>query len=1059
MKSTSLRIATCLLFLASVSPSFSQTFRGSIAGTVVDPSGSVIGNVQLQAANPETGLRRVTTSTGAGEFSFLDLPPGLYEMTATQAGFETVKITGVTIEVGKVTTLKVTLRVASQSQTVEVAAAAVTVDSETSTINEVIPSKAVQDMPLNGRDFTQLVKLAPGVNGAGSINGTRTSQNNWQIDGADNNDNWHNSAAVNQGGVSGVAGTLLPIDAIDQFSVQSNANAEAGRNGGGSINMVIKSGTNALHGTLYYFNRNDALAANTPFAPAGTAKPKLKNNQFGASVGGPVWKDKLFYFVTYERQKFIVGNGSSATEPSAAWVQQASAVLAKYNVPVNPVSTNLLSFWPSRGRTGPATTNNFFSSDDSNNYSDNGIAKIDYVINSKNNVSFRWFVGTGAQTAPVGSPYVDYYQVAPSRMQNYSLVFNNVITPKFVSQTLLGVNYFKQTFNDFNTGFNPIAAGLNTGVTNPNLLGSPDIAITGFDEIGLTPPLGRIDTTGHITETASYSTGKHQFRFGGEYRRAVLDVFYQRNARGTFSFDGTQGPWANDPSVSSNSKSLADFLSGMVSSSSLQVGKMQDVYYANSFSWFAQDTLKMSSKLTLNYGVRWEYFGPYYDHDKRFSVFLPTKGIVFVPDQIGSLYPSRKNDFAPRVGFAYSPIAKWVVRADYGIYYDSPNLNGFGDNRPPNSGATGIIYNPAGPSPIFSTTRSNYTIQSGAAIFGNPQLPPPPYGVFSVDQGFKNASVQNFSLNTQYQIGNGIVAEAGFVGSSSHHLLSTLDINEAATSALGTAATRTAQNATRPFYSAFPNYATINQVSTGANGNYQGFIASLRTQNFHGVTAKFNYTLGHSQDDASAIRGTNPTDSRNLRFDFGNSAFDVRNTFTSYITYEVPVPSAGPRWLVKGWQLNSLMSIYGGLPFTVYAGKNVSGTFEGKDRVNVVGDPYAGVNQSLSNGYVQWLNPAAFAFQANGTFGNEVRNSLRGPGFADVDFSVFKTTNITERVKAQLRIEMFNIFNRTNLPVPNGTLTSGSFGRISDTIGDYNGATGLGAGEPFNVQLGLKIIF
>jgi hypothetical protein len=1059
MKSTSLRIATCLLFLASVSPSFSQTFRGSIAGTVVDPSGSVIGNVQLQAANPETGLRRVTTSTGAGEFSFLDLPPGLYEMTATQAGFETVKITGVTIEVGKVTTLKVTLRVASQSQTVEVAAAAVTVDSETSTINEVIPSKAVQDMPLNGRDFTQLVKLAPGVNGAGSINGTRTSQNNWQIDGADNNDNWHNSAAVNQGGVSGVAGTLLPIDAIDQFSVQSNANAEAGRNGGGSINMVIKSGTNALHGTLYYFNRNDALAANTPFAPAGTAKPKLKNNQFGASVGGPVWKDKLFYFVTYERQKFIVGNGSSATEPSAAWVQQASAVLAKYNVPVNPVSTNLLSFWPSRGRTGPATTNNFFSSDDSNNYSDNGIAKIDYVINSKNNVSFRWFVGTGAQTAPVGSPYVDYYQVAPSRMQNYSLVFNNVITPKFVSQTLLGVNYFKQTFNDFNTGFNPIAAGLNTGVTNPNLLGSPDIAITGFDEIGLTPPLGRIDTTGHITETASYSTGKHQFRFGGEYRRAVLDVFYQRNARGTFSFDGTQGPWANDPSVSSNSKSLADFLSGMVSSSSLQVGKMQDVYYANSFSWFAQDTLKMSSKLTLNYGVRWEYFGPYYDHDKRFSVFLPTKGIVFVPDQIGSLYPSRKNDFAPRVGFAYSPIAKWVVRADYGIYYDSPNLNGFGDNRPPNSGATGIIYNPAGPSPIFSTTRSNYTIQSGAAIFGNPQLPPPPYGVFSVDQGFKNASVQNFSLNTQYQIGNGIVAEAGFVGSSSHHLLSTLDINEAATSALGTAATRTAQNATRPFYSAFPNYATINQVSTGANGNYQGFIASLRTQNFYGVTAKFNYTLGHSQDDASAIRGTNPTDSRNLRFDFGNSAFDVRNTFTSYITYEVPVPSAGPRWLVKGWQLNSLMSIYGGLPFTVYAGKNVSGTFEGKDRVNVVGDPYAGVNQSLSNGYVQWLNPAAFAFQANGTFGNEVRNSLRGPGFADVDFSVFKTTNITERVKAQLRIEMFNIFNRTNLPVPNGTLTSGSFGRISDTIGDYNGATGLGAGEPFNVQLGLKIIF
>jgi hypothetical protein len=228
-------------------------------------------------------------------------------------------------------------------------------------------------------------------------------------------------------------------------------------------------------------------------------------------------------------------------------------------------------------------------------------------------------------------------------------------------------------------------------------------------------------------------------------------------------------------------------------------------------------------------------------------------------------------------------------------------------------------------------------------------------------------------------------------------------------------------------------------------------------QSFHGIVAKFNYTLGHAQDDASAIRGTNPTDSRNLRLDFGDSAFDVRQTFTSYITYEVPTWS-GPKWLTKGWQLNSLISLYTGLPFTVYAGTNVSGTFEGKDRVNVVGNPYA-TSQALTNGYVQWLNPAAFAFPANGTFGNEVRNSLRGPGFADVDFSIFKTTNITERVKAQLRIEMFNIFNRTNLPVPNATRSSGSFGHISDTIGDSNGATGIGAGEPFNVQLGLKIIF
>jgi Carboxypeptidase regulatory-like domain len=1043
------------------SSAFTQTFRGGINGNVTDATGAAIAGAEVQAINTATQLRRDTVTTGTGEFTFPDLPLGSYQVTVAHSGFDKLRAENVPVEVGKVTGLRLSMKVASQTQTVEVAASAVMIDTDTSTLNQVIPDKAVQDMPLNGRDFTQLIKLAPGVNGAGSINGARIAQNNWQIDGADNNDAWHNSAAVNQGGVSGVAGTLLPIDAIDQFSVQTNANAEAGRNGGGSINMVIKSGSNAVHGTLYYFNRNDALAANTPFAPAGSAKPKLKNNQFGSSLGGPVVHDKLFYFITYERQKFIVGNGNSATEPSAAWVSQATAVLNRYGVAVNPVSTNLLSFWPARGRTGPATTNNFFSSDNSDNYSDNGVGKIDYIFNERNNIAFRYFVGTGAQTAPVGSPYHDYYQVAPSRMQNYSLVYNSVITPKLVSQTLAGVNYFKQTFNDFNTGFNPIAAGLNTGVTSSGLTGSPDIAISGFDEIGLTPPLGRIDTTGHLTQSLSYTTGRHQYRFGGEFRRARLDVFYQRNARGTFSFDGTQGPWANDATVSDNLKSLGDFLAGYVSSSSLQVGNMQDDYYMNSGAAFAQDTFKLNPNLTLNYGVRWEYFGPFYDHTNRFSVFIPSKGgINFVGKDIGSLYPSRKNNFAPRFGFAYSPgnAGKFVVRGSYGVYYDSPNLNAFGDNRPPNSGATGIIYNPAGPSPIFSTTRSNYTIVKDQLVFGNPTLPPGPYGVFSVDQGFKNASLQNYSLTAQYQIANGVLAEAGYVGSLGHHLLDVVDVNMAPPSTLGTAATRAAQNQLRPYYSQFPNFATINQVGSGANSHYNGFIASIRTNAWRGVTSKFSYTLGHAVDDASAVRGLTPTDSRNLRFDYGDASFDVRHTFTSYITYDLPSPHAGPKLLVRGWQLNSLMAFYTGLPFTVYAGKNISGTFENRDRINVTGNPYAS-NPSLTNGYVQWLNPAAFALPAAGTFGNAGRDIFRGPGFSDVDFSVFKNTPITERIKTQLRLELFNLFNRKNYPVPNATFSSGSFGRISDTIGDYNGATGIGAGEPFNVQLALKIVF
>lgn len=1049
------RLSLAFLTLWSGIAVNAQTFRGGISGNILDPAGAAVAGAAVGASSIATGQERQTVTSAEGEFSFQDLPLGQYVVTVSHPGFAVLKIQKVSVEVGKVTSIHANLEVAGQQQTVEVAATVVSLDTETATSNQVIPDKAVQEVPLNGRDFTQLIKLAPGVNGAGSLNGTRTMQTNWQIDGADNNDLWHNSAAINQGGVSGVAGTLLPIDAIDQFSVQSQANAEAGRNAGGSVNMVIKSGTNALHGTVYYFNRNDALAKASPFATSGV-KPKLKNNQFGTSLGGPIVKNRLFYFLTYERQKFIVGNETTSTEPSDAWVAQAQDVLAQYGVAYNSVSKNLLSFWPSRGRTGAAVSNNFSSSDNSDNYSDNGIAKIDYVINDKNNLAFRYFGGTGTQTAPVGSAYKEYYQVAPSRMHNFSLVYNTVFSPHLVNQVLAGVNYFKQTFNDFDTSFNPVAAGLNTGVTNSFLSGSPDISISGFDEIGLTPPLGRIDTTGHIDETLTYTTGKHQIRLGGEYRRSRLDVFYERNARGYFSFDGTQGPWANDTGLSNNLKSLADFLAGNVQLSSIVLGDRQRDYYINAASLFAQDTFKLTPKLSLDYGVRWEYFGPISDPSNRISTFIPGRGIVFTGSNgLSSIYPARKNNIAPRFGFAYAPKAggKLVLRGHYGIFYDQPSVNGFGDNRPPNQGATGILSNPAGSDPVFTLSRSNYTIVPGQAIFGSSDTPAPPYGVFSVDQGFKNTAVQNFGLSAQYQLTSSAFLEIGGVASVSHHLLNTLDINQAPVSPLGTAAILAVQNTLRPYYSAYPDYATINQVESGASSHYTGLVASLKTTAWHNLTSQFSYTFGHAIDNASGIRGVTPTDSTNLKGDYGSSDFDIRQTFTSYLLYNVPTAPKGPKLLVKGWQLNSLMSFYTGAPLTVWAGKNYSGTSEGKDRAVQISDPYANVPAGYQ------FNPAAFAAPAQGTFGTIGRNTLRGPGFATVDFAVLKNTPITERISTQLRIEMFNLFNRTNYASPSTTLTSGSFGKLTDTIGDSNGAPGIGAGEPFNIQLGLKVIF
>ncbi len=1036
-----------------------QTFRGGVSGTVVDQSGAVVSNASVKLAGTDTGLTRTIQTTSGGEFTFQDLPLGRYSITVTDAGFQTEQINDINVEAGKIFNLQAKLSVAAQAMAVEVSAATVAIETSSSALTSVIPTKAILDVPLNGRDFTQLLKLNPGTNAAGSVNGSRTNAINWQIDGADNNDEWHNSAAVNQGGVSGIAGTLLPIDAIDEFSLQSNSNAEQGRNSGGTLNLVIKSGTNAFHGSLYYFNRNEFLAARNWFTPASSPTQELRNNQEGGSLGGPIWHNHTFFFLTYEQQNYVAGNTAQGTTPSAAWVAQGAQVLGRYGVPVNQVSLNLINtLWPANSLTGPASQNNFFST--ANNISDsyNGIIKLDHIFNEKNNIAFRYFGGTGSQTAEAGSAVPYYYQVAPSRMHNFSLVYNTVISPRFVAQTVAGVNYFKQVFNDANTGFNIPALGLNTGVTNPSLYGSPDISITGFDEIGVTPPLGRIDTTGHIDETFTYTMGKHQFRFGGEYRRARLDVFYDRNKRGVFTFDGSQGPLAATSPTdtwgtgTASLNSLADFLAGRLDSNkaSITYGELQRNYYLNGTSVFFQDTWKVQPNLTLNYGVNWLYQSPISDPTGRISTFIPADGGITYVNQIGTLWPRDWNNFAPRFGFAYTPkfSSKLVVRGGYGIYYQVPNVNYFGDNRPGNGGATGILANPGGISPVYTLANSDpLQIQYGVPVFGDSSFPTGPFGAFSVSQHFITGYSQNSNLNVQYQLSQSSVLEVGYTGSLSRHLPVTLDLNQIP---LG--------GGTRPYAASFPNLATINEVQSVGNGYYNGFIASLRTTSFHGITTKLNYTYGHSRDDLSGTRGIIPQNSYNLLGDYGNSDYDIRHSFAGFISYAAPSPSRF-KLLLGGWQFNSLLTFYSGLPFTVFSGSDTSLTEENHDRAEIVGDPFQNVPANVQGSHAYWFNPSAFAQPALGTYSNLSRNSLAGPPTYQVDFSVFKNTKITERITTQLRLEIFNLFNTLDLSPPKTSVGSSGLGQITSTLDVYNGALGIGTGAPRNVQLAFKILF
>ncbi len=1062
-----------------------QTFRGGVNGSVTDTSGASVAEAELRATNSATGLVYTTLSSSTGGFSLQDLPLGDYTIEVSKPGFQKLRVDVVHVSAGETYSLPVKLNVAQQTTTVEVSAASLEVETSNTTLTTDLPSRTVQDLPLNGRDFTQMIALSPGFAGyaggaSGSVNGARANQMNWQIEGTDNNDQWWNIMAVNQGGVQSIAGTVMPLDAVEEFSLQTQPGPESGRNPGGSINLVIKSGTNQLHGSVYYFNRNEALAAQSYFAPADSPKNKMRNQQYGFSIGGPIIKDKTFFFATYERQQFLIGNQALSTEPSVSYQQSAIGLMQQYGVPVNPLSLSMLNtFWPANALGGPAAANNYFSPNPEHGFSNNGLAKIDHSFNDANRLSFRAFVGQGTQTAPIGSRIADYYQVAPLHVQNYSLIYNQTLSPRFTNQILFGVSYFNQVFSDANSGFNPVALGLNTGVTSPNLSGAPFINISGFDTIGLTPNSGRSDATGHLNDSASFVSGRHQLRFGGEVRQARIDSFYNTGARGAFFFNGAQGPWSsllNVPNYDTNIASLADFLSGYVYQSTIVRGNQERKVTMNSFDLFAQDTWQLSPQLTLNYGLRYDYQGPIHDGNDDLSVFNPAKGgLVTVGKEIGNLYPQYWKAFSPRVGFAYQPSAAqgFVVRGGFGIYFDTPAIVPFLDNSSSlstpsvaNNGPLGVEGNPAGSQPVYTLQQNGYTLASGVPIFPNGNISLAGNNVvnlFSVSPGFRPAYMMSYNLNIQKSLGRSAVFQIGYVGTQGRHLLILRDINQAA---LGSGFVDTTdpngfsyQQTTRPYFSQYPNFGVINEIQSTGTSNYNALQTSLKTSSWHGLISQVNFTWSHSLDEVTQYVGALPQDSNNLKGNYGSSDYDIRRTFTGYLLYDIPGLSRGPRWLTHGWQANANLSFHSGLPFNIYASSDTSGTGENTARGNQIGNAYAGVNQSLSNHQpVQWINPNSFANPPDGSFGTIGRNVIRGPGYGDVDLSVFKNIPIKERLHAQLRIEMFNLFNRVNLAPPSGYI-GGGFGQSSDTIGDYSGSPGIGPGEPFNTQLALKVIF
>ena len=1071
--------------LALPTASIAQTFRGGINGTVTDQSGAVVAGASVEALDTATDVSHKSVTTTAGEYSFQDLPLGTYKVTVSASGFKSAVVSSVPVTAGVIYTLPVKLGVESAGETVEVSASGLALDTTTTTQTTDIPEVTVQDIPLNGRDFTQMIGLAPGfagyaLGGFGSVNGTRGNQVNWQIDGSDNNDWWHNIPAVNQGGVENIAGVTLPIDSIAEFSLQTQSSAEVGRNPGGSVNLVTKSGTNSLHGSVYYYERNQALAATNPFNTLGDLP--LENVQWGASLGGPFWKDHTFWFTNFEKQKFNIATGNSGLEPNQYYQNAALTLLTNAGVAVNPSTQKLLSIlWPSDLLTGTGP-GSFQSAAPEFGYSYNGVAKIDHTFNSKHSVYARAFLGQGNQTAPVGTTDINpyFFEIGPIHVYNYSAGHNWSITPAMSNSITAGVNYFHQTFSDANTDFSSVAqAGFITGAP---FINAPNIMIgNDFEPTGNTPPEGRQDITGVIDEAFNWVKGKHQLRMGGEFRRAQVDEFYHRHAIGSYSFLGGEGPngdgsvpWAtSDQDIAS----LADFLAGYLTKGSIAVGNPERTVFSLGYDVFAQDSYQVTTAFNVNFGIRYDFMQPMNDQKKDLSVFRPgltTSGIAFQGQDISHIYNPDYDSISPRVGFSYQPA--WskgtVIRAGAGMFFDTPNANPFLDNRPGNEAPNGLEGNPGGSNPVFTLTTAASTGNPVVIVPGQEIIPTStlsctvnPCGVFSVDKNFRSPYNVNFNLQLEKQLGKAFF-QIGYVGSQGRKLLSLLNINQPY---LG--------GAPGPFtgdgvMNGGNYYSDINQIESIGTSNYNSLQAVFRTSSWHGVIAQSSYTWGHNMDEVTQYRGSLPQDSRNFKGDYGNSDFDTRNAFKGYVNYSIPGLST-LKLLTGGWELNTAFAFNGGQPITVYNGDDTSGTDEFTQRVNQVANPFAGVThqiQTTSSGskFVQWFNPAAYVEPAANTWGTVARNSLFGPGYEDLDLSVLKNTrfNIADfPLNVQFRAEMFNLFNRVNLASPactqlcNDYFGGGSFGQSGSTIGSGNFSPGIGPGEPFNVQLAMKILF
>jgi hypothetical protein len=1057
-----------LLVVGLASIANAQVDTGGISGTVKDPGGAVITNAIVTVTNPGRGSSTTTKTNQDGLYTVVDLKPGTYNVSASAPGFQTITQTGIDVRLQDRLAINFDLQLGQTSTSIQVEAAAPALETQTSSLGQVIEDKAIEGLPLNGRNYIQLAILGAGTspsqrsNERNSFvaNGQREIQNSYVLDGIDNKNKI-------VGFDSSDAESIEPVlDAIQEFKVQIGTfSAEFGQSAGGVVNVSIRSGTDHIHGTLFEYLRNSWLDASPFFQPALTAKPQFIQNQYGATVGGPIIKNRTFLFFAWQSSRTDDASPQLGTVPTASELQgyftspiyNPATTTANPNgsgyvrtqFPGNrilpsdfdPVAAKLIALFPSPNLTG---ANNFFSNQEEIVNNDQYIGRVDHRFSDKDTAFVHYIASFSTNILPSALPppassashvWPEAHSFAASESHIFSPTLLNEARVGYQEtrekQTILGPRLFAQY-------------GIIGAPDLPQVVGLPTFAVSGLTTIGSTGP-GTLQTaatgsgnlpidkqgrTIQVNDNLTWERGRHVLKFGFDFQEVTLYANSTLSARPSYSFSGvyTQNPQGR----TGTGNPLADFLLGYTSSSSVST-RSDSESRQHIWQGYVQDDWKVTSQLTINAGLRYELPLPFYETANHYSDLIlepgPLYGTLLDADDAAK-YGYRKSfvdpnlhNFAPRLGFAWQVNPRTVVRAAGGIFYARDENVPVADrptNNPPYFISSSYTSDQIDPSIILATG-----FPANATDPASVKTP-------SVNTYLKHSPtpyVQQWTLNVQRDIGEGFVAQLTYVGSGTRDLYYPNQIDQP-TPGPG------AIQARRPF----PLYSALHEYAPLVDANYSSLQAQVERRFRNGFSLLTAYTWGHAIDNGPSQVDSvvGPQNSHNFAAERGSSAFDIRNRVVVSALYELPFGkgkfflsnSRLGNAIAGGWLLTGIFSAQGGLPFTPVESVDQSntGTTEHPNRIGNGNLP------SSQRTIDRWFDTSAFATPTQYTFGNSGRDILVGPGFHNTDLGLSRSISLVESTSLELRAEAFNLFNTPQFGLPNATLGQATTAVISSVL-------------------------